>query len=86
MIEVTEEKLRHITEQVIQIVLKKNHDYGNAWQRHDYSWILRIVDKLYRVETLADGRQALVLNESIEDTLRDVIGYSLLGLLYLRKE
>lgn len=85
-IEVTPDKLIRIASDVIELILVKNQDYGDAWQRQGMAGCLvRLADKLYRVETLSDGREALVVDEKIEDTLRDAIGYSMLGLLYLKE-
>lgn len=86
MVRVTHEALTSIAIQVIAMVLKKNKDYGDAWQRHGGAgWAMKLADKLCRIETLANDQEALVLNEDIEDSLRDAIGYSLLGLLWLRE-
>lgn len=83
-IEVTYADLRLIAIDVINTVLAKNADYGGAWQRQGIAGVMaRLSDKLCRVETLADGREALVADEKLKDTLMDVIGYAMLGLLYL---
>jgi len=83
---VTRQKLVDKATDVIDLVMRKNADYGDAWQRQGgCGWALRLADKLCRIETLADGREALVLDEAIEDTLKDAIGYALLGLLWLDK-
>jgi hypothetical protein len=64
-------------------ILKKNADYGNAWQRHGLPQVLtRLCEKSLRLETLSDGRQALVTNESTLDTLIDIGGYGVLGIIY----
>lgn len=83
-VEVTREALDNIADHVINIILEKNADYNNAWQRDAIPGVMsRLKDKLCRIEVLADGRQALVAGEKLEDTLVDAIGYSMLGLLYL---
>lgn len=82
--EVTITKLADVASDVISLVLEKNEDYGDAWQKQSIIGVLvRLADKLYRIETLADGREALVAGEDIEESLIDAIGYSMLGLLYL---
>jgi len=87
LVKVTEERLSATASDVIDLVLKKNADYGDAWQRQGLAGALvRLTDKFFRLETLADGREALVVNEAIEDTLMDVVGYGLLGLLYVRQK
>lgn len=86
MVKVTYGKLFDIALDVIDTVLKKNADYGDAWQRDGIPGAMsRLKDKLCRIEILSDGREALVAGEKLEDSLVDAIGYSLLGLLYLEE-
>ena len=85
-VEVTRSKLESVAYSVVNLVMKKNKDYGDAWQRQGINGALvRLADKLYRVENLADGRERLVQDENLLDTLVDAIGYSLLGILYLQE-
>lgn len=87
MVKVTKEALTTIATQVIDLVLKKNVDYKDAWQSQGmFTSLIRLKDKLLRVENLSDGRSALVADEDIEQTLIDIIGYGLLGVLRYRWE
>lgn len=86
MINVTEEKLHAIARQVIALVMQKNADYGDAWQRQGINGCLvRLADKLYRIDNLVGGHEALIQGEALQDTLVDAIGYAMLGLLYLKE-
>jgi hypothetical protein len=81
---VTKEKLMTIAEDIIDVVMKKNHDYGDAWQRYGiFTPLIRINDKLLRIKTLSLGEKALVADESILDTIKDIVAYGLLALLKL---
>lgn len=81
-VKVTRDKLKHTAADVIDLVLRKNTDYGDAWQRHGIASVLvRLSDKALRLEKLSDGSTALIADEQWADTLRDIAGYSLLGLL-----
>lgn len=81
---VTWEGLRSQAVDVIAMVIKKNHDYGDAWQALGVAGAAaRFTDKVFRVERLGGGIEALVTNEKLEDTIRDLVGYGLLILLYL---
>lgn len=85
VVDVTTEDLARISDGIIKLVMEKNQDYGDAWQRYGiFTPLIRLNDKLLRVKTLSDGREALVADEGIDDTLRDIVGYSLLGLLWLQ--
>jgi hypothetical protein len=86
-VDVTLAKLDYLAVRVINIVLRKNADYGNAWQRNGApGWAHELQTKLCRLERLMDGREALIADENIKDTLIDAIGYSMLGLLYLEHQ
>jgi hypothetical protein len=79
---VTRESLERVAADVIELVLRKNADYGDAFKRHGVvGCLVRMSDKALRLEHLSDGREALVVDEQWCDTLRDIAGYALLGLL-----
>lgn len=82
MIKVTYEKLMRVYSETAELVMRKNTDYKDSWQ-HDgiIGLTVRIKDKLNRIENLSDGSQALVADEKIEDTARDLIGYAALLML-----
>lgn len=76
-----ESNIKSIALEVANLVEKKNRDYGNSFDKTiaeygDVAYFLRIEDKLSRLKSLT-SKDAEV-NESIEDTLKDIIGYTLL--------
>lgn len=75
-------KIKEIAIEVAELVEKKNKDYGNSFDKTmaeygDTAYFLRIEDKLSRLKNLSK-KEASVVNESVEDTLKDIIGYTLL--------
>lgn len=75
---------------VAELLQRKNTDYGNSYNetRREFgpvSFLLRINDKVARLKTLTSN-EAEVKDESIEDTLGDIIGYCTLELCYRRKK
>lgn len=73
--------ITNIAMEVVNLVEKKNRDYGNSFDRTlyeygDVAYFLRIEDKLNRLKSLVNRETEI--NESIEDTLKDIIGYTLL--------
>lgn len=83
-VQVTNKKLSDKAKEIIDLVIMKNHDYGDAWQRYGvFTPLIRINDKLLRVQTLINGETAMIADETIGDTLKDVVGYALLALLWL---
>lgn len=69
---------------VAELVEKKNLDYDNSFEKTlikygPIAYCLRIDDKLSRFHSLAvRGNCQQVDGESIIDTVKDIIGYSLL--------
>lgn len=63
----------------------KNHDYGDSYsnirKKYPISILIRLSDKLSRLETLMTGEKAMVKGESIDDTLLDLATYSVMELV-----
>lgn len=80
---VKRDRLEMVAGAVISLMLRKNADYGDAWQALGQAGAAaRFVDKLFRIERLANGQEALVVNEKLTDSVMDMVGYGLLILLY----
>ncbi len=82
-----ESLITDIALEVANLVEKKNRDYGNSFDKTvdeygEIAYFLRIEDKLSRLKSL--NKREAVVNESIEDTLKDIIGYTLLMINYKR--
>ena len=81
-----QEECKEELDGIIEILKAKNHDYGSS--THDTvelfgmvpSYGVRIVDKLNRAKSLSFGKDPRV-NESLQDTLIDLVGYLLLFLV-----
>lgn len=74
------------------ILEKKGHDYAgdadclaNLRRFGLFGIIVRLSDKFSRIENLAKAgfAAAKVKDESIRDTLRDIVNYSLLAMIFL---
>ena len=83
-------KVKEISLEIADLVEKKNKDYGNSFGKtiKEYgmtAYFLRLEDKLSRLKSLNKSQEKPLVNESIEDTLKDIVGYSLLMLNYLRQ-
>lgn len=83
-VDVTKQALMDKFEAIADLIIKKNADYGDAWQRYGvFTPLIRINDKLLRIRTLADGRKAMVADEGMKDTITDIVAYGILCLLRL---
>lgn len=84
--------LKPIALDVVELVEKKDHDYNHAFRKSykEYgmaAYCIRIQDKINRVKALGiDKKEQQVDNESIKDTVTDIMGYSLLMLCILEAE
>lgn len=81
---------REILEQIHDIYVKKNADYGNSFSEQFETYgllsaLIRLDDKMRRLKQLSRN-EAQVKNESIEDTLIDLAGYCVLTLMELMKQ
>jgi Nucleotide modification associated domain 1 len=81
----TEEQIKRITDEVTSILIKKNADYGSAsFDLGLNGNMVHLWDKVKRYRNLIENK---VPNfESVDDTLKDIIGYAIIGLLILETE
>ena len=79
-----------ISEQMCNLYIKKNHDYGDSFSQScdEFGLIspaIRLTDKLNRFKSLI-SKDSLVTDESVEDTLLDLANYSIMTLMWMRKQ
>lgn len=75
---------------VVDMVVAKNRDYGNSFEKlvNKYGMValaIRFADKFNRLDSLVKNGRNYVPDETLEDTLKDIAGYALLGLVLLEK-
>lgn len=81
------EYFKDIIKEMFDTFVKKNHDYGNSFERSLYKFgliagIVRLEDKMNRAESLITEK-AQVKNESIRDTLLDMANYAVMTIMWL---
>lgn len=79
-------ELQRVANEIIKLVSQKNAQYDNAYFRLRDEWnaqsfCVRIGDKYYRLVNLVKSGQNTT-DEPIEDTIKDIVGYCLLELIY----
>lgn len=78
------EIFEQLTKQAVDTYKCKNADYGDSFvkvrQKFPNAILIRLNDKLNRLEALWGGKQAMVTDESIDDTLLDLANYALMEL------
>lgn len=85
----TKESVDEVLNSVSEILVKKNADYGGAsFDLGINGNMVHIWDKARRFRSLVEkqmkGEKANF--ESLEDTLRDIIGYAVIGIHILQNE
>ena len=79
------------TKEMCKLYAKKNHDYGNSFDegcdKIGTGYPLgRLLDKMNRLIACMGKEDEMQINESIEDTLKDLGCYSIMTLSYLRRK
>jgi hypothetical protein len=82
----TKEEINTITEDITEILIRKNQDYGGAsFDLGLNGNMVHLWDKIRRYRHLVENKNTPKF-EPIEDTLKDIIGYAIIGLIILQKE
>lgn len=89
MTKLTAQKIHDAHKELQDIFVKKNTDYGNSFEesleKHGLiAAIVRMEDKMSRLNTLSKN-EALVKDESIIDTLKDLSNYALMSAVWLEQ-
>lgn len=69
---------------------KKNHDYGDSFHKSFEEWgmpmvCIRLADKYNRLASLCGGKDQMVADEALSDTLMDLANYAIMALIELKK-
>ena len=84
------ELFEEITKGMLDVFIRKNHDYGNSFEQSLNEEGLaasriRLGDKLNRFKRLSKMNDALVTDESLLDTLLDMANYCIMTVMWLNK-
>ena len=85
------EAFASIVKEMTELYAKKNHDYGNSFDEScdkiGIGYPLgRLLDKMNRLIACMGKEDKMQVNESIEDTLKDLACYSVMTLSYLKRK
>jgi hypothetical protein len=65
-----------------QLMLNKNHDYGEAWREMRVSSLTDLIlQKLLRVKQIEDNKGKTTVSEGIDANYQDMINYSVFALI-----
>jgi len=78
---------REHIEQTRDLMLRKNHDYGEAWRDMRISSITDIIlMKLLRVKQIENNKGKTFVSEGVEANYQDVINYAIFALILMREQ
>lgn len=78
------EQLQKVQQEGLELFEKKNADYGDAFASHGPIGVLvRIGDKLRRLQNIDSTSITLVNDESMRDTLIDLHNYAAMAIMLL---
>ena len=90
--DMTAKEIAHkkLTDDIHEMFLKKNRDYGNSFENSLDEWgllpsVIRIQEKLDRTKTSLK-KDLLVSDESVEDTFLDLANYAIMTVMWLNKD
>ncbi len=71
-------------EETLQLMLRKNHDYGEAWRAMRVSsYTDFILTKIQRVKEIEDQGGVTLVSEGIGSNYMDIINYAVFGIIKL---
>lgn len=84
--EMTKESIDKIFNGMSELLVKKNQDYkGASFDLGMNGNMVHLWDKVTRLRNMVENKESPNF-EGIEDTLKDIIGYSVIGLHILNEE
>ena len=86
-------KINHIFTKCLTIAKKKNTDYAGSGDALDnfryfglYGVVVRLCDKFNRLRNIVKKEVPAVSNETIYDTLEDIINYAAIAIIMKEEE
>lgn len=85
-----EQALDHYDNQVQvtkQLMMDKNHDYGEAWRDMRVSSLTDLIlQKLLRVKQIEDNEGKTLVSEGLDANYQDMINYAVFAMIHLTNE
>lgn len=87
-LDLSEEKAIELYEkyasEAYQLMLKKNHDYGEAWRDMRVSSLTDLIlTKILRVKQIEDNKGNTIISEGIDANYYDMLNYAVFALIHL---
>ena len=76
----------HYAEQCVELMIRKNHDYGEAWRdMRVSSYTDMILTKIERIKEIEDEDGVTTVSEGIGSNYMDIINYATFGVIKLTR-
>jgi hypothetical protein len=70
-----------------QLMMDKNHDYGEAWRDMRVSSLTDLIlQKLLRVKQIEDNQGKTIVSEGIDANYQDMINYAVFAMIHLESK
>ena len=77
----------HFAEETLQLMIRKNHDYAEAWRgMRVTSYTDFILTKINRIKEIEDHQGKVSVSEGIDSNYMDIINYAVFGLIKTNEE
>ncbi len=71
--------------ETFELMLKKNHDYGEAWRDMEISSLTDlIIQKIFRMKSINNNDGKTISSEGVESNFQDILNYSVFALILLK--
>ena len=71
----------------LELMLKKNHDYGEAWRDLRFSSLTDLIlAKLLRIKRIEDNEGNTEVSEGLEGNYQDILNYAIFALIRLNEK
>jgi len=71
---------------IFELMLNKNHDYGEAWREMRVSSLTDLIlQKLLRVKQIEENQGKTLVSEGIDANYHDMVNYAIFALIHLKE-
>jgi len=71
-------------DKAILLMVKKNHDYGEAWQSMQVESLTDLIlMKIYRIKQIISNEGKTIASEGIDGSYYDMLNYAVFALMHL---
>ena len=90
-IDMTRERATELYDKVLkeskELMMRKNHDYGEAWREMSKEGIIdMILAKIIRIKTILDNGGKTIASEGVEGNYFDIINYAIFDLIHYEED